>query len=397
MKVRFNCAVVMALGLFGCNGSSGSSNADSPYAGYASAVYAGLDNWLCDPGLGDDDLCAVNLDATVVNADGSTEAEPHTASQDPAFDCFYVYPTVSVDQPPEGMDQGVNSDLEPNQEELFIISDQAARLNRHCRVFAPIYRQVTIMGLFTATTDDWAIAYADVLDAFKEYITNRNDGRGFVLVGHSQGTAHLVRLIADEVESHPYLSERLISAYLMGGTVEVPRGEDVGGSFASTPLCRSADQFGCVVTYATYLASNPPAEGALFGRAADPNNVAGCVNPAALGGGPATLDSYFPSEITGFFSGLIGEVTPWADPESQDPISTPFYKMPGFLQAECVEQNGFSYLSVTPQTDLADPRTDELKGEFTDGWGLHLVDITVAMGNTLDLMEQQASNWAANR
>lgn len=390
MKRWSRSAALIAFGLFGCSGGSDSSSADTPYAGYESALYAGLDNWLCEPDLDGNDLCAIDLDATIVSVDGSTETEPHVSSQDPAFDCFYVYPTVSVDE-------GINSDLERNEEEAFIIAEQAARLTRHCRVFAPIYRQVTITGLFRATADEWAIAYADVLDAFKEYIANRNDGRGFVLVGHSQGTGHLVRLIADEVESQPYLSERLISAYLLGGTVEVPRGQDAGGTFASTPLCRSADQFGCVVTYATYRASNPPSMGALFGDASEPDNVAGCVNPAALGGGPAILDSYFPSEIRGFYSGLIGEVSPWADPSTEDPIPTPYYKMPGFLEAECVEQNGFSYLGVTPQADPADPRADDIKGEFTEGWGLHLVDMTLAMGDILDLIEQQAGNWEANR
>jgi hypothetical protein len=391
MKRWFGCAVPIALVLFGCGGGSDSSSADTPYAGYESTLYAGLDNWLCDPSLPDEnDLCAIDLDATVVNADGSTEAEPHVASQNPAFDCFYVYPTVSIDA-------GMNSDLEPNEEEVFIISEQAARLNRHCRVFAPVYRQVTISGLFAESADGWAIAYADVLDAFREYIANRNDGRGFVLVGHSQGTGHLVRLIAEEVESQPYLSERLISAYLLGGTVQVPRGQDVGGTFASTPLCRSATQFGCVVTYATYRASDPPSMGALFGGASKPDNVAGCVNPAALEGGPAFLDSYFPSEITGFYFSLIGEVSPWANPGTKDPIATPYYKMPGFLEAECVEQNGFSYLSVTPKADAADPRADDIKGDFTEGWGLHLVDMTVAMGDILDLIEQQATGWQATR
>ena len=369
-----------------------------PFAGYESALYAGLSNWLCNPELGEgDNLCAIDLDATIVEADGSTRTEPHTASEDPAFDCFYVYPTVSADD-------GANSDLEANQEEIFIISDQAARLNRHCRVFAPIYRQVTVGGLFTASPDDWRIAYADVLDAFKEYIANRNQGRGFVLVGHSQGTFHLIRLIAEEVERHAYLSEHLISAYLIGGSslapdvdVEVPRGQDLGGTFASTPLCRSADQFGCVVAYSTFRASNPPSAGALFGFASDPDSVVACVNPAALAGGPAILNSYFPSEITGSFAPLIGEMSPWADPDSQDPIPTPSYKMPGFLQAECVEQDGFSYLSLIPQADLADPRADDIKGDFEEGWGLHLVDITVAMGDILDLIESQATSWQANR
>jgi hypothetical protein len=388
----------------GCSesNSGGSGGEDVPYAPYESALYAGLDNWLCNPELAsEDDLCAVDLDATVVEATGETSLEEHVRAEDPSFDCFYVYPTVSADE-------GLFSDLEPNDEERFIISDQAARLSRHCRVFAPSYRQVTVFGLEDATVADFAKAYEDVLDAFRDYIANRNEGRGFVLVSHSQGTFHAIRLIAEEIEATPYLAERMISAYLLGGTsvlldngaVEVPRGQSVGGSFAATPLCEREDQSGCVVAYVSFLSSNPPTDGALFGGASSPENVVACVNPAALEGGPAILDSYYASEIGGLFGSFIGDVSPWADPTSQDPIPTPFYKMPDFLEGECLDQNGYSFLALTPQADPSDPRADTIKGELeplVEGWGTHLIDATAAMGDILNLIEKQAASWTASR
>ena len=403
------CVVVACVALgTGCGnesdaGSDGpdEGNDEVPYAPYDSPLYAGLDNWLCNPELSSEDsLCAVDLTATVVEASGDTSLEEHVVAEDPSFDCFYVYPTVSAD--PETF-----SDLEPNVEERFIVASQAARLSRHCRVFAPSYRQVTIAGLLESTPDDISTAYEDVLDAFREYIANRNEGRGFVLVGHSQGTFHGIRLIREEIETTPYLAERMIAAYLLGGSaafengaVEVPRGGNVGGTFATTPLCERADQFGCVVAYVTFLASNPPSEGAVFGGASVPDNVAACVNPSALGGGSAILDSYYPSKIEGLFGTFIGEVSPWADPSSQETIATPFYKMPGFLEAECREEDGYSFLELTPQIDPDDPRADEIKGELEpliEGWGTHLIDAYVAMGDMLDLMESQAASWAANR
>ena len=57
------------------------------YEGYSSELYAEDGSWLCRPGL-EDDVCARDLDATVVNADGSTEAQPHEPADDPAVDCF---------------------------------------------------------------------------------------------------------------------------------------------------------------------------------------------------------------------------------------------------------------------------------------------------------------------
>src|SRR6185295_5359210 len=73
--------------------------------------------------------------------------------------------------------------------------------------------------------------------------------------------------------------------------VEVPEGAVVGGSLHRTPLCTGAGQTGCVITYMSFRAANPPPADALLGRATHPGMTAGCTNPAALGGGSAPLDS----------------------------------------------------------------------------------------------------------
>ena len=55
-----------------------------------------------------------------------------------------------------------------------------------------------------------------------------------------------------------------------------------------------------------------------------------------------------------------------------------------------------SYLEVTVHGDPADPRVDDISGDvITNGqvnasWGLHLIDVNVAMGNLLDIVAQQA-------
>ena len=76
---------------------------------------------------------------------------------------------------------------------------QASRYTEVCDVYAPIYRQNTIPSLLGAIevpagVNTYEIAYADVVDAFKHYITTANNGRGFILIGHSQGTSMLRRL-----------------------------------------------------------------------------------------------------------------------------------------------------------------------------------------------------------
>ena len=50
----------------------------------------------------------------------------------------------------------------------------------------------------------------------------------------------------------------------------------------------------------------------------------------------------------------------------------------------------------------SDPRTDNIVGDIEGGgqvlanWGLHLVDVNLAMGNLVDIVGQQAKTWSTN-
>jgi hypothetical protein len=394
------CAVVMAScssgGSGGGDGAESGPDAESTqlpegYEGYRSDLYADDGNWLCKPGLSDD-VCHRDLDATVVNADGTTEVEEHEPADDPPVDCFYVYPTTSGDS-------GPNSDLEPGEsEEISTVYNQAARLTASCRVFAPLYRQGTLSsiggGAATGGADDpWSVAYEDVLDAFKDYVANESDGRGFVLVGHSQGAGLLNRLIKEEIDGEPLLRDRLVSGMLLGWPVSVPEGEVAGGDFANVPLCESADQAGCIVTYESFRADAPPPPGALFGRSATEGQQAGCTNPASLGGGSAELQPYFAvDQVDG---ALLGgsDAVPFADAARTSEITTPFVTYPGLVSAECVHEGEYTYLALTVNGDAADPRTDDIGGDLTPTWGMHLVDANVAMGDLVALVASQAEAY----
>jgi hypothetical protein len=362
------------------------------YAGYRSQLYADDAHWLCKPDLSDD-VCHRDLDATVVNADGTTEVQPHEPADDPDVDCFYVYPTTSGDP-------GPNSDLEPGEsEEISTVYNQAARLTESCRVFAPLYRQGTLssIGGGAATggeEDPWSVAYEDVLDAFKDYVANLSDGRGFVLVGHSQGAGLLNRLIKEEIDPEPLLRDRLVSGMLLGWPVSVPEGEQAGGDFANVPLCESADQTGCIVTYESFRSTAPPPAGALFGRSATPGTQAGCTNPASLGGGSASLHPYFAVEQAQ--GALLGgsSAQPFADESRTSEITTPFVTYPDLVSAECVHSGEYTYLALTVHGDPADPRTDDIGGDLTPTWGMHLVDMNVAMGDLVALVASQSEAYS---
>jgi hypothetical protein len=364
----------------------GPAGAQSPAPEAAAAVdYSDGDSWLCRPGR--QDACAIDLTTTVVQADGSLSRETWSRGAAAPIDCLYVYPTVSTDATP-------NSDMTPDEAELRVVAQQFARFGSVCRPFAPSYRQLTLAGLRTrmagGDVPDLAagMAYEDVRDAFHHYLQSDNAGRGFVLIGHSQGSFILTELIRQEIDGKP-LQNQMVSALLLGATVTVATGRDTGGSFSSVPLCRAATQTGCVVTYASFRETAPPPENTLFGRATAAGQAAACTNPSALAGGSAPLHSY----MSGGGTTIVGGRPTAAWVEGGPAIETPFVSVPGLLSAECATNEHATYLAVRVHGDPADPRVDNIGGDLTPQWGLHLVDVNIGMGNLVDIVRQQGAAW----
>jgi hypothetical protein len=366
---------------------------DNPYPGYQSATYADPAHWLCRPDK--DDVCDHDMDATTVKVNGRVKVEKFRAARKPKIDCFYIYPTISTDT-------AGNSDLVPSEkDELFVVRQQAARLGMECRVFAPVYRQITLTALISILGGnpipfDPALAYADVVDAWKHYVANDSDGRGVILIGHSQGAGLLTQLIKNEIDPFPELRARLVSAMLLGTSLQVPDGADVGGDFQNVPLCRDKRQVGCAISYASFRATATPPANSLFGTSDAPGMKAACTNPAALAGGVATLHPYFPTD--GASLAIIVVPPPqWVDPSKNVTITTDFVTLPKFIDAECAEKDGFVYLSLIVNGDPGDPRIDDIEGDLTPEWGMHLIDVNVAMGDLVKVAHDQARAYRRRR
>ncbi|MDP3854852.1 DUF3089 domain-containing protein [Phenylobacterium sp.] len=354
--------------------------------------YSKAENWLCWPGR--TDACSGDNTATVVTAAGKAVKETWKADPKAPIDCFYVYPTVSTDK-------SVLSDMTPNAEEQRVVEQQLSRFASKCRVYAPMYRQFTLTALRAMITgqpmpDGLAAnaprpqtGYQDVVDAWNQYLKSENKGRGVVLIGHSQGSGVLTQLIASEIDGKP-VQAKVISALLLGTNLPVTKGQDTG-TFKSMPLCKSATQTGCVVAYASFLEATPPPANSRFGKPREPNPAmeAACVNPANLSGGKGDLRAYMAATGNGH------DPAGWA---KDIKVETPFVSVPGLLRARCVNENGFNYLAVAVNSDPADPRIDAIKpGAVPPDWGLHLVDVNVAMGNLVDLAETQGKAWRAKK
>ena len=347
-----------------------------PYTGYISDLYNDQEVWLCWPGK-PEDVCARDQTATAIYADGTLEVIPFEKALNPEVDCFYIYPTTSGDMTP-------NSDLIPDEtQEINTVWAQASRYTEVCDVYAPIYRQNTIPSLLGAIevpagVNTYEIAYADVVDAFKHYITTANNGRGFILIGHSQGTSMLRRLLVEEIDQNLELRERLISAHLIGGSIAAE-----GKDFETIPACKEKTEIGCVLAYVTFDENKPPPNDSYFGRARQDGTPALCTNPASFNEeGKAILNPFFPSEGQKLLS-----------PESAAEVTTPWITYPDFILGEGRDNGTNSYFSVEFLSDPSDPRTDSVGGELTPQWGLHVVDMSVALGDLVDTAHTQSETY----
>jgi hypothetical protein len=349
----------------------------------STAAAADKTKWLCKPGL-KNNPCVSDLTATILHTDGTTTTEHRKNAKKPAVDCFFVYPTVS-DQ------QTLNANRKIDPEIRAIADYQAARFSQVCHVWAPVYKQVTLKGITTPRSKETAAAgvkaYKSARAAWRDYISHHNHGRGFILIGHSQGSFVLRQLIRDEIDGKPALRRRMVSALLLGGNVLVPKGKRFGGDFKHVGACREPREVACVVAYSMF--GETPPEDALFGRVAKGTKGGSklhvlCTNPAALRGGTGTLQAYASSLP---FPGTLGAGVRFFMGETPD-VPTHWWRPPGRYTAKCSSDGGANFLKVdsldgarapTPTPDAA--------------WGYHLGDVNLALGNLTTLAGKQARSY----
>ncbi|MEI2642642.1 MAG: DUF3089 domain-containing protein [Candidatus Nanopelagicales bacterium] len=349
----------------------------APTAAHADTV------WLCRPGAAANP-CEGSLKTTVRTFGKPAKKVTPARVQDPAIDCFYVYPTVSEQQGPVA-----NLAIEPA--ETSIAQYQAARFSQVCKVYAPMYRQLTLAALLGggATQQDRDNAYSDVETAFDAYLAENPD-RPFVLIGHSQGSGMLKRLIKERIDGDAALRSRMLSAMLTGSTVAVPTGKTVGGDFSSVPICTRKGQINCVISYGSF-ATKPPAS-SFFGKVRSTDLPAGqtyeaaCTNPASLAKNKRT-------EVTSYMRGTpipgtLGFVAQQVLGGKPPTAKTPWLRPKDRYTAKCVTANGAHVLMVKP---IGQSR--KLKWGPSSAWGLHLLDMNLPLGQLVDIVRAQGVTY----
>lgn len=379
MSLRLASFIALAALLNGC--------AQQPSLPPPSGPFALHSSWLCRPDM--EGPCSGDRRITTLMADGASSLETIKPAQNQPIDCFYVYPTISENK-------SGNSGMVPGPGELRAIEQQFAVFSSVCKTYAPMYRQVTLAGLRAAIGGtpipiDAELAYSDIAAAWKHYLTYDNKGRGVVLIGHSQGARMLTQLIQREIEGTP-VQARLVSAVLAGFNVEVPIGQDVGGTFKKMPVCKSASQTACIISFVSYRATSTPPDNARFGRTRAPGMSVVCTDPVGLSGMPLKTHVAVATNLLG----AAPRQADWAPMLAK--VDTPFVSLPGLMQAKCVSDGNASYLSVSTHGAADDKRPSTIPGDLQDAagnlrsdWGWHLVDMSVATSNLLEVVRQQGA------
>ena len=167
----------------------------------------------------------------------------------PDVDVFFVHPTTylsrdSWNAPLDAADANLRL-------EKRVLKMQASAFNLAGNIYAPRYRQATFGAFFDQEGDGLQaliFAYSDVLNAFDQFIADRNEGRPFILAGHSQGSLHLLTLLQQRLAGSE-LAKRMVATYIIGWPVSV---EADLGAMPGIEACETETDTQCVVSYQTF-------------------------------------------------------------------------------------------------------------------------------------------------
>ncbi len=186
-------------------------------------------------------------------SDGADDAPLGYAPRDEAereADVFFVHPATFL-SPEAWNGPAQDKSLVMKEVDQVVLQNMASAFNACCRVYAPRYRQATIYAMANPTEDSRRaieLAYSDVARAFAYYMAHENNGRPFILASHSQGSWHLMRLLALEIQGKP-AETQFVAGYLPGYMTP----KDVfQRTLTSVHLCASPTDIDCVALWNSF-------------------------------------------------------------------------------------------------------------------------------------------------
>lgn len=141
-------------------------------------------------------------------------------------DTFFIYPTEYM-----GFNEGDpdyatldNPEMREGAEGCYIL--QASAYADSTNVFVPYYRQAGLRyaGEIHKKTGNidavlLGMPYDDITAALDYYFENYNNGRPFIIAGHSQGSSMVLLLLSTYFKEHPDYYKRMVAAYPIGYSV----------------------------------------------------------------------------------------------------------------------------------------------------------------------------------
>lgn len=215
-----------------------------------------------------------NWAALPQRVDGADVVPPDSGAVDrqreALVDVFFIYPTTYL----LGGDwnAAVDNRLANRIADSGVLPQQASAFNGVARVYAPRYRQASLGAQVQSEREGdkqqaLMLALSDVVRAFDHYMAHDNEGRPFIIAGHSQGTMLGAELVKHLFNHYPQAVDRFIAAYLIGNAV---------GERQLSPtldVCAEPAQTGC------YLGWNAVLEGGEGGDHWRGEGDTVCVNP----------------------------------------------------------------------------------------------------------------------
>ncbi len=220
-----------------------------------------------------------------------------------AVDVFYLYPTA--------WQRGDNEPYICEIDNPSMLAGSAAVFTRtatafetFANIYAPYYRQADAAYALTLPLPEHdaliaGIPTMDAVAAFDYYIKYFNNGRPFILAGHSQGSNVLINLLTGYLKDHPEVYSRMIAAYVIGYPVTAQIiADNPHLKFAEGP-----DDTGVIISYNTQAPDvvpgvNPVLSG-LVGLVINPITWTRTETLATTAGG---LGSLMPDPATLIFS-----------------------------------------------------------------------------------------------
>jgi hypothetical protein len=170
---------------------------------------------------------------------------------DKKVDVFYLYPTAwrKVNETDPDICAIDNASMLIGSKTAY--GRQATAFETVGNMYAPYYRQETLFALNLSPAErEKVIAGIPTLDAiaaFDYYIKHYNNGRPFILAGHSQGSNILANLLAIYMKANPEVYARMVAAYVIGYSItDTYLAKNPHLKFAKGP-----DDTGVIISYNT--------------------------------------------------------------------------------------------------------------------------------------------------